>query len=68
MDYKMFKNMLQFFYQVKQEFNKITWTTKKQALSITGVVFVMVFITALYFFVLDWILSGAVNFLLNLGA
>ncbi len=63
----MLTNILQFYYQVKQEFNKITWTTKKQALSITVIVFIMVFITALYFFVLDWILSGAVNFLLGLG-
>ena len=37
---------LDFFNQVKQEFFKITWTDKKQALYITGVVFFMVFIIA----------------------
>ncbi|MDR0484262.1 MAG: preprotein translocase subunit SecE [Alphaproteobacteria bacterium] len=64
----MFKNSLNFFNQVKQEFNKITWTPKKQAMQVSGIVFVMVFITAFYFFVLDWILSSAVGFLLNLGS
>ena len=64
----MFTKSIKFLIQVKQEFKKITWTTKKQALSITGIVFLMVFITSLYFFLLDLALSGAVNFLLNLGA
>lgn len=64
----MLKKSLNFFNQVKQEFNKITWTPRKQAISISGIVFVMVFITAFYFFVLDWILSGVVGFLLNLGS
>ena len=64
----MFKNTFNFFNQVKQEFNKITWTPKKQAMSVSGIVFVMVFITAFYFFVLDWILSSIVGFLLNLGS
>jgi preprotein translocase subunit SecE len=65
---KMMKNSLKFLGQVKQEFHKITWAPKKQALSISATVFVMVFITAFYFFVLDWILSNVVNFLLNLGS
>jgi len=60
------KTSVKFFNQVVQEFKRITWTTKKQALSITGIVFVMVTITATYFFVLDWILSGSINFILNL--
>jgi preprotein translocase subunit SecE len=64
----MLRKSLTFFNQVKLEFNKITWTPRKQAMSISGIVFVMVFITAFYFFVLDWILSGIVSFLLNLGS
>ncbi len=64
----MLKDSLRFINQVKQEFNKITWTSRKQALSVSAMVFVMVFITAFYFFVLDWILSSIVNFLLNLGS
>lgn len=61
------KSALAFLNQVKLEFSKITWTTKKQALVVTSMVFVMVFIVALYFFVLDFALSHVVNFLLNLG-
>ncbi|MCL2567796.1 MAG: preprotein translocase subunit SecE [Alphaproteobacteria bacterium] len=64
----MFKDALNFFNQVKQEFYKITWSPKKQAIQVSGIVFVMVFLTAFYFFVLDWILSGIVGFLLNLGS
>lgn len=63
----MLKTLPKFFEQVRQEFNKITWTSKKQALSITAIVFVMVALTSLYFFGLDWILSSIVKFLLNLG-
>ena len=64
----MLSKSLDFFNQVKQEFFKITWTNKKQALYITGVVFFMVFITSLYFFALDSILSSIVSFLLKLGS
>jgi len=64
----MLGKSLDFFNQVKQEFFKITWTDKKQALYITGVVFFMVFITSLYFFALDSILSSVVSFLLKLGS
>ena len=64
----MLKNSVKFVNQVKQEFKSISWSDKKQAMSISGVVFVMVFITALYFFLLDWVLSTIVNFLLNLGS
>jgi preprotein translocase subunit SecE len=64
----MLLKWISFFNQVKQEFFKIIWTPKKQALYITGMVFVMVFITALYFFVLDFALSKIVNFFISLGS
>ena len=63
----MISRVFSFVNQVKQEFFRITWSGRKQAMSITLMVFVMVFITALYFFVLDWILSKLVGFFLNLG-
>lgn len=64
----MIKLSIKFLNQVKQEFKKISWTDKKQANSITLIVFLMIFITALYFFSLDWVLSTIVSFLLNLGS
>jgi preprotein translocase subunit SecE len=64
----MLKLSIKFLNQVKQEFKKISWTDKKQANSITLIVFLMIFITALYFFSLDWVLSTIVSFLLNLGS
>lgn len=63
----MITNVIKFFSLVKQEFFKITWSDRKQAVSITLMVFVMVFITAMYFFALDWVLSSVVKFLLSLA-
>ena len=64
----MFNFSLKFLNQVKQEFSKISWTNKKQATNITLMVFVMIIITALYFFALDWVLSHIVAFLIKLGS
>jgi len=64
----MFSFSLKFLNQVRQEFSKISWTNRKQATNITLMVFVMIIITALYFFALDWILSHIVAFLIKLGS
>ena len=57
----------QFMREVRQEVSKVTWTTRKETLISTGMVFVMVFMAALFFFVIDQILSFGVRLILGLG-
>lgn len=60
-------SLFKFLHQVKQEFFKLTWPSRKRAGISTVMVFVMIFVMAIYFFFLDWILSSVVNLLLKLG-
>ena len=58
----------QFFREVRQEVSRVTWPTRKETAVTTGMVFIMVFISALFFFFIDQILSQIVRFVLGLGA
>ncbi len=58
----------EFFRQVRQEVSRVTWPTRKETGVTTAMVFVMVFIAALFFFVIDQILSNGVRLILGLGA
>jgi preprotein translocase subunit SecE len=58
----------QFFREVRQEVSRVTWPTRKETAVTTAMVFVMVFVAALFFFVIDQILSNGVRFILGLGA
>ncbi|MCG8355140.1 MAG: preprotein translocase subunit SecE [Kiloniellales bacterium] len=57
----------QFIREVRQEVSKVTWPTRKETLVSTAMVFVMVFLAAMFFFVIDQILSFGVRQILGLG-
>ena len=57
----------QFIREVRQEVAKVTWPTRKETMITTGMVFVMVFLAALFFLIIDQILSAGVSFVLGLG-
>ena len=57
----------QFFREVRAESRKITWTTRKETWITSVMVLIMVVIAAVFFFVVDWLLSGAVALLLKLA-
>lgn len=57
----------EFVRQVRQEVSKVTWPTRKEAVVTTIMVFIMVFIMALYFLGVDAILSTLVQWVLGLG-
>jgi preprotein translocase subunit SecE len=59
---------VEFFRQVRQEVSRVTWPTRKETAVTTAMVFVMVCVAALFFFVVDQILSNGVRFILGLGA
>lgn len=59
---------LEFVQQVRREAARVTWPSRKETMITTIMVFIFVFVAAIYFFVLDQILSWAVKFVLGLGA
>ena len=60
-------NAAQFVQQVRQELARVTWPTRKETMVTTAMVFVMVFIAAVFFFVVDQVLSYGVRVLFGLG-
>ena len=61
-------NPVQFLHEVRQEASKVTWPTRRETMISTGMVFVMVILAALFFFVVDEILSYGVKLIFGLGA
>ena len=55
----------QFVRQVRQEASKVTWPTRRETGISTVMVFIMVTIMALFFLLIDWILSSAVQAILG---
>jgi preprotein translocase subunit SecE len=60
-------NPSQFIHEVRQEVARVTWPTRKETLTTTAMVFVMVFIAAAFFFVIDQLLSSGVRVVFGLG-
>ncbi len=60
-------NAAEFVQQVRQELGRVTWPTRKETTVTTAMVFVMVFIAAIFFFVVDQVLSYGVRVLFGLG-
>jgi preprotein translocase subunit SecE len=57
----------QFIREVRQEGAKVTWPSRKETLVTTGMVFVMVFLAAIFFFLVDLVLSWSVGKILIFG-
>jgi preprotein translocase subunit SecE len=59
---------VQFFREVRQEVSRVTWPTRKETGITTAMVFVMVFLAAIFFFLVDQILAHGVRLVLGFGA
>ena len=57
----------EFVQQVRQELARVKWPTRKETMVTTGTVFVMVFIAAAFFFVVDQMLAYGVRVVFGLG-
>ncbi|MDH3970312.1 MAG: preprotein translocase subunit SecE [Rhodospirillales bacterium] len=57
----------QYIREVRQEVAKVTWPTRKETMVTTAMVFVMVFLAAMFFLLVDMGLSRIVKFILGLG-
>ena len=60
-------NPAQFIRQVRQEVAKVSWPSRKETGIGTVMVFMMVFLAAIFFFVVDFGLSWGVQLILGLG-
>jgi preprotein translocase subunit SecE len=58
---------VEFFQQVRQEVSRVTWPTRKETVVTTAMVFVMVFIAAVFFFLVDQVFSAGVRLIFGLG-
>ncbi len=59
---------IEFFREIRQELTKVTWPTRKETAVTTGMVFVMVFLLAIFFLGVDQLVSLAVQAVLGLGS
>jgi preprotein translocase subunit SecE len=58
---------VEFLQQVRQEVSRVTWPSRKETVVTTAMVFVMVFIAAAFFFVVDQAFSAGVRLIFGLG-
>ena len=58
---------LEFIRQVRQEAAKVTWPSRRELAISTVMVFIFVFIAALFFFAVDSVLALAVQWVIGLG-
>jgi len=58
---------LQFFREVRREWDKVTWPTWKETWLTTVMVFIMVGVMMLFFFVVDLSLNGIVRYVLGVS-
>lgn len=59
-------NPSKFFREVRQEVSKVTWPTRKETMVSTGMVLVLVLISAFFFWVVDSLISFTVKLILGL--
>jgi len=60
-------NPAQFVQEVRQETAKVTWPSRKETTVSTVMVFIMVFVSALYFLAADQLLQYGVKLILGIG-
>jgi preprotein translocase subunit SecE len=56
---------IQFFREVQRETSKVTWPTWKETWLTTVMVFIMVGLTMVFFFFVDWLLAMGERFLIG---
>ena len=61
-------NIFKFIQQSRQEASKIVWPTRRETITTTAMVFIMVAILATFFFITDSIISFVLRVILSLGS
>ena len=60
-------NPMEFVQQVRREVATVTWPTRKETMVSTVMVFVFVFVSATFFFLVDQLLAVLVRLVLGIG-
>ena len=60
-------NPMEFVQQVRREVAKVTWPTRRETMVTTMMVFIFVVISAVFFLVVDQVVSHGVQAILGLG-
>lgn len=63
----MIKSIYKFYGEVKQEAQRIIWPSRKDLISTSMVVLVVIFLLSVFGLFLDFIIHKMITFLLNLG-
>lgn len=58
-------NPLEFIRQVRVEAGKISWPSRKETVVTTVMVLIMVFMTSIFFFIVDWGQSSLIKIILS---
>lgn len=58
---------VQYFKEVKQEANKVTWPSRKETIASTIAVFIMVILASVFLYLSDQVLAWAVSLILGIG-
>lgn len=61
-------NPITFLQQVRSEASKVTWPSRRETMISTVMVFVMVFLAAIFFFAADQLMGWLIGLILNVGA
>ena len=57
-----------FIQEVRQETSKVTWPSRKETITTTAMVFLMVVVVSLFLSVIDWIIGNGLKLILGGGA
>jgi preprotein translocase subunit SecE len=57
-----------FIQEVQQETKKVTWPSRKETVTTTAMVFVMVVAVSLFLSLADWLIGNALQLILSIGA
>ncbi len=61
-------NPAEYIRQVRTEMRKVSWPSRKETISSTIAVFIMVAIASVFLFLADFFMANIVQFILGLGA
>ena len=58
---------IEFIQQVRREVSRVTWPSRKETTITTVMVFIFVFLAAIFFFLVDQVLSQGIKLILGIG-
>jgi preprotein translocase subunit SecE len=57
-----------FIQEVRQETSKVTWPSRKETVTTTAMVFLMVVVVSVFLSLIDWIIANGLRIVLGVGA